>query len=123
MSNIVLKDSTGADVVFQYTGSPAANKQVYQRRGSTLLDTYKLELSLTESANTNRVRYKLSVPKVCSKSAECNPVVSFTQVASGDITVVKFSELTDRKLLQALTASLVATTAMSDLVENGYFPN
>lgn len=121
--NIVLKNAAGEDVVFNYVGTPSANKQVFQYRGSTLLDTYKLELSLTESANTNRIRYKLSIPKVCPAGPDCKPVISFTQVASGDITVVKFSEHSDRELLQALVSSLTATTAVKEMVEDGVLPN
>lgn len=120
MSQIVLKDQNNTDVVFTHVAT-APGQLVYQNTGDTLLSTSRLSLSLNENANTNRVRFKLSLPSV-SVDAAGKPVVSYTQVASGDITAVKFSTQADRQRLSALASSLVGNSAVTDLVVSGAFP-
>lgn len=119
---IVLKDQNGADVVFTHV-STSTNTMEFANTGSSLMDQKRLSLSLNSNANTNRVKFKLSVPKVCASAVDCKPTVSFTQVASGDISVVRFSQLEDRAELSALVASLANSTAVSTLVKNGAFPS
>lgn len=119
---IVLKDQNDADVVFTHV-STAANTMEFANAGSSLMDQKRLTLSLNTNANTNRVKFKLSVPKVCASTVDCKPTVSFTQVASGDISVVRFSELDDRAELSALVASLADSAAVDTLIKNGAFPS
>lgn len=121
MSQIVLKDQSNEDVVFTHV-STAPGQLVFVNRGDNLLDTKQLTLNLNENARVNRVKFKLSVPTVNIDSASGLPGVTYTQVASGDISVVKFSSAADRALLGALTASLVNSTAIQDLVKDGAFP-
>lgn len=121
MTTIVLKDASDADVVFTHV-STAPGQLVFVNRGDNLLDTKQLTLNLNESARVNRVKFKLSVPSVGTDSVTGLPVVSFTQVASGDFSVVKFSSAADRALLGALSSSLVESTAVQDLVKSGSFP-
>lgn len=121
MTTIVLKDASAGDVIFTHVGT-APGQLVFVNRGDNLLDTKQLTLNLNESARVNRVKFKLSVPKVGTDSVTGLPVISFTQVASGDFSVVKFSSTADRALLGALTASLVESTAVQDLVTAGAFP-
>lgn len=121
MSQIVLKDQNGADVVFTHV-STGPGTLTFTSPGTSLLDVKKLTLSLNENANTNRVRYKLSVPVVCASVAGCKPVIEYTQVASGDLTIVKFSSEGRRQELAALTASLVGNATVKDLVVGGAFP-
>lgn len=120
MSQIVLKDQNNTDVVFTHVAT-APGQLVFQNAGSTLLSTSRLTLSLNENTNTNRVRFKLSLPTV-GVDATGKPVVTYTQVASGDITAVKFSTQADRERLIALTSSLVSNDAVTDLVVSGAFP-
>lgn len=121
MTQIVLKDQNAADVIFHHVET-APNTLVFMNRGDSLLDIKKLTLTLNESAKVNRVKWKLSVPTVKTDVATGLPVVSYTQVASGDLSVVKFSSSADRALICALQESLTATTAVKDLVISGAFP-
>lgn len=118
--NIVLKDQTDSDVMFTHVRT-APGMLEFQSRGDSLMDVKRLTLSLNENANTNRVRFKLSIPTIGTDAAN-KPVVTYTQVVSGDFTVVKFSSEDDRALLKALTSSLVSSATVSDLVVNGAFP-
>lgn len=119
--SIVLKDQNAADVVFQHVET-APNTLVFVSRGDSLLDVKKLTLTLNESAKVNRVKWKLTVPTVKSDVTTGLPVVSYTQVASGDLSVVKFSSQADRTLICALQESLLSTTVVKDLVVSGAFP-
>lgn len=120
MNTIVLKDQANADVTFHHVGT-TQNSLSFASRGDSLLDVKKLTLTLTENANTNRVKVKLSVPTV-SADAAGKTVIAYTQVASSDITVVKFSTLEDRALIDSLFASIVSNAAVSNLVKTGSFP-
>lgn len=118
---IVLKDHNNTDVVFTHI-STVNGKMTFQAQGSSLMDAKRLEISLSENANTNRIRTKLSVPTMCAESVGCKPVILYTQVSSSDITVVKFSTLDDRKLINALEQSVLSSTVIKNLVENAQFP-
>lgn len=121
MSQIVLKDQDSEDVVFTHV-STAPGSLVYVNRGDSLYDQKRLTLSLNESANVNRVKFKLSVPTVDVDPTTGLPAVSYTQVASGDVSVVKFSSLADRKLISALQDSLLSSAEFKNLIETGSFP-
>lgn len=118
--NIVLKDQADSDVTFTHVRT-APGLLEFQSRGDSLLDVKRLTLSLNENANTNRVRFKLSIPTIGTDAAN-KPVVTYTQVVSGDFTVVKFSTEADRALLNALATSLVSNATVTDLVVDGAFP-
>lgn len=120
MTTIVLKDAKAADVVFTHVKT-APNTLTFVNRGDSLLDSKELTLSLNENANTNRVRVKLSVPRV-GQNADGKSVVEYTQVASCDITIVKFSTADDRALIDALFGSAISSSVVSDLVRSGAFP-
>lgn len=120
MTQIVLKDATADDVIFTHVKT-APNTLTYVNRGDSLLDSRELTISLNENANTNRVRVKLSVPRV-GKNADGKSVIEYTQVASSDITIVKFSTAEDRALIDALFKSAISSDVVSDLVQNGAFP-
>lgn len=118
---LVLKDQTSADVVFTHVET-SPNTLTFMNRGDNLLDAKKITLSLNESAKVNRVKYKISVPTVATDAATGLPAVKYTQVASGDISVVKFGSSADRALISALQESLVASPELKDLVISGNFP-
>lgn len=120
MTPIVLKDRLAGDVTFNYTGT-TQNGIIYDAAGSTLLSRKRLTLQMTESAKVNRIKWKLSVPSVCASAPDCVPTVSYTLVASGDISVVKFSTAEDREDLQAMASSLAAHAAVESLVVDGAF--
>lgn len=118
---IVLKDQHDADVVFHHVETRTGSL-VYMNRGETLLDVKQLTLTLNENAKTNRIKFKLSVPTVGDDVTTGLPVVSYTQVASGDVSVVKFSTSADRELIDALQKSLANNEAIKDLIVDGAFP-
>lgn len=121
MTQIVLKDASEGDVVFTHVKT-APGQLIFVNRGDTLLDTKQLTLQLNEGAKVNRVKFKLSVPNVATDVVTGLPAIKFTQVASGDISVVKFSDTADRALISALSSSLANSTELQDLVINGEFP-
>lgn len=119
---IVLKDRNDADVEFVYSGSTANGVIFDTRGGENLLDRKRLTLQMNSNGATNRVKTKLSVPTVCTKEPGCVPTVSYTLVASADISVVKFSSADDRADLVALLASLQGSTEIADLITEGILP-
>lgn len=121
--NIVLKDKAGTDVTFTPAGT-TLDGRVYVHRGNTLLDTKRITLRLVETKNTNRVHIKLSVPSVCTSSVDCaDPVVKYTQVASADITVVRFASEDARNDLAALHGSLNNSDVIAQLITAATLPN
>ena len=123
MSTIVLKDKANADVTFTLTGV-AGNSVIFDNRTSSLLGRKRLTLTVNENKNTNRVAVKLSIPSVCDDSVSgcTTESVKYTQVASADITVVRFSSLADREDLAALFGSLITNAAIEDMVVEGVLP-
>lgn len=119
---IVLKDRLGADVEFVYSGSTDDGVVFDTRGGNSLLDRKRLTLRLNSSGATNRVKTKLSVPSVCTTEPGCVPTVSYTLVASADISVVKFSSADDRADLVALLASLQGSAEIANLINEGILP-
>lgn len=124
MSTIVLKDKANADVTFTLTGV-AGNSVIFDNRTSSLLGRKRLTLTVNENKNTNRIAVKLSIPSVCddkSASGCTTESVKYTQVASADITVVRFSSLADREDLAAMFGSLITSAAVEDMVTEGVLP-
>lgn len=122
MSTIVLKDKANADVTFSLTGV-AGNSVIFDNRSSSLLGRKRLTLTVNENKNTNRIAVKLSLPSVCAGDTECAAEsIKYTQVASADITVVRFSSLADREDLAALFGSLITNAAVEDMVTEGVLP-
>lgn len=121
MSTIVLKDSTAADITFKLVGTNG-NSVIFDAAGSTLLSRKRLTLQVSEGKNANRVKFKLSVPTVCAQAPGCVPTVSYTQVASGDYSIVRFSSEIDRQDLSAMVASLTANNTIKDMIVDGSLP-
>lgn len=122
MTTIVLKDRNDEDVIFKFTGV-TNNGVVYDAIGATLLDRKRLTLQVQEGANVNRVKYKISVPSVCSSGTDCVPTVSYTLVDSGDLSVVRFSSIEDRQDLAAFHKSLAASDVVTDMIVSGGLPS
>lgn len=119
---IVLKDRNDADVVFTYTGT-TGNGVIFDNRSSTLIGRKRLTLSLNENTNTNRIGVKLSIPSICQGEDACDKAtVKYTQVASADISVVRFASLEDREDLAAMFASLIGSSDLELLVTDGVLP-
>lgn len=124
MSTIVLKDKANADVTFTLTGV-AGNSVIFDNRTSSLLGRKRITLTVNENKNTNRVAVKLSLPSVCAgdETSDCpTESIKYTQVASADITVVRFSSLVDREDLASLFGSLITSAAVEDMVTEGVLP-
>lgn len=123
MTTIVLKDKANADVTFTLTGV-AGNSVIFDNRTSSLLGRKRITLTVNENKNTNRIAVKLSLPSVCvGDGSDCTTEsVKYTQVASADITVVRFSSLVDREDLAALFGSLITSAAVEDMVTEGVLP-
>lgn len=117
---IVLKNRLNADVTFSKIGV-SGTSVVFEAPGTTLMDRKRLVLSLTEGKNVNRVKFKLTVPTVGTDSNGV-PTVSYTQVASGDVSVVRFSSVADRADLAAMLGSLAASDAVGDMINDGSMP-
>lgn len=119
---ITIKDHNGNDVVFTYTGTKG-DAQVFDAASESLLGRKRIEIGLKANANVNRVSVKLSLPRVCVNEVSCDvPKVSYVQVASADLSVVRFSSEADRKDLAALFASLMANTDVDTLITDGIMP-
>lgn len=116
--SIVLKDRNNVDVIFNII-SNVGGKITLSSAGSsgTLADARKLEISLKEGANANRVKVKLSIPSTCTTG--CTTEVSYVQVASQDITVVRKASTADREDLAAFAASLAASTMIAGAIVEG----
>lgn len=121
--NLVLKNKAAENVTFTPVGT-TGNSMVYEDRTGPLMGRKRVTLSLNEKANTNRVAVKISLPAVCASDAETCGVdaIKYTQVASADITVVKFATEADREDLAALFASLIGSSALEDLVVQASMP-
>lgn len=121
---IVLKDRNDANVTFHGAGS-SANTRVFltASSGGTLLGRNRLTLSITEGPNVNRVRFKIEAPHICEPEQACAASVTYTLVASGDVSVVKFSTEADRKDLAAFVSSLTGTSSWEEMVVNGVLPS
>lgn len=120
--NIVLKDRNDIDVVFSQKGY-TNNGLIFEAAGTNLLDRKRLTLQISEGASVNRVKFKLSAPSVCQSATDCSSTaVQYTLVASGDLSVVRFSSEEDRKDLAALVASLAACTELEDMIVDGSLP-
>lgn len=121
MTQIVLKDSLDQDVVFKHI-STSQNKIVFEAAGDSLLDRKRLELSLSQSANVNRAKYKITVPSICNDGDSCVPKIAYTQVASGDVSIVRYSSVKDREDLAAYMESLAQSQALKDIIIDGGLP-
>lgn len=117
---IVLKNRLNQDVTFSKVGL-SGSSVVYEANGTTLMDRKRLILSLAEGKNVNRVKFKLTVPTMCADNG-CVPTVSYTQVASGDVSVVRFSSEEDRANLAAMLGSLASSQAVKDMINDGSMP-
>lgn len=121
--SITLKDASGTDVVFTLTGV-SGNTAIFDSVSDSLLGRKRIEVTLKSSAAVNRVGYKLTLPNVCEDVASCGiSKISYTQVASGDISVVKASTAADRDDLSAMQASLAGNLAIANMIKNGVMPS
>lgn len=119
---LVLKDKAQADVPFTLSGI-SGNSAIFDNRGSSLLNRKRITLTVNENKNTNRIAVKLSLPSVCTDATACaTESVKYTQVASADITVVRFASTVDREDLGALFGSLITNAAVQDMVTEGVLP-
>lgn len=116
---IVLKDSTGTNVTFNFT-SHVGNILTYDSVGDSLLNRKRLTINFGENAKVNRVKMKLSVPSVVT--VEGVPTVGYTQVASSDHSVVRASTAVERADLAALFANLQAAASIQEIIKNGVMP-
>lgn len=114
---IVLKNRLNEDVTFSKVGINGTSV-VFEAPGTTLMDRKRLILSLAEGKNVNRVKFKLTVPTVSADNGGV-PTVSYTQVASGDVSVVRFSSSADRADLAAMLGSLATSSAVDDMIIDG----
>lgn len=119
---IVLKNRNDEDVIFKFTGV-TANGVIYDSVGTTLMDRKRLTLQVQEGAKVNRVKYKISVPSVCTSGTDCVPTVSYTLVDSGDLSVVRFSSVEDRQDLAAFHKSLASSEAVAEMIVSGGLPS
>lgn len=121
--SITLKDAEGVDVVFTLTGV-SGNTAIFDSVTDSLLGRKRLEVSLKQSAAVNRVGYKLTLPSVCDDETTCGvSKITYTQIASGDISVVKASTVVDRNDLAAMQASLASSAAVQNMITNGVMPS
>lgn len=119
---IVLKDKANANVTFTRTGI-SGNSVIYDNRGASLLNRKRLTLTVNENKNTNRIAVKLSLPSVCNDGTDCaTESIKYTQVASADVTVVRFASTVDREDLGALFGSLITNIAVQDMITDGVLP-
>lgn len=121
---IVLKDRTDANVAFVKAGSTATSRIfLSSAKDGTLVGRKRLTLSVTETASVFRCKFKLEQPHTCAPNEACRTEVIYTQVASGDVSVVKFSTSNDRADLVAFIKSITGTAEWVEMVQNGNLPN
>lgn len=117
---IVLKNFAAEDVTFSYSHSLPNGNLVYERQTGPLVGRARLVLSLSDSAVTNRVKYKLIVPQVCTGTDTCSiPTIEYTQIASGDISVFRAGTELSRKDIGAMAASLANNATVQAMIVNG----
>lgn len=113
-TTIVLKDAAGADVTYTKVSQIGA-KSTFVATGTNLQDRAKLELSVIERANTNRIVGKLSIPTVQDNtSSGGDRVVAWTEVGSFDLSSVLKANTAAAEDFIAQFRSLVATNAVKD---------
>lgn len=123
MTPIVLKDSLDADQSFTYIGMGDNNSLIYERKGTTLIGRARIVLTLAGNGKVNRIKGKLMVPNVCVGIDECQtPTISYTQVASFDVSAVLFSDEKSRQDLLAMFVSLIGTDNVEAMVVDGISP-
>lgn len=121
--SITLKNAANADVVFFLTGVNG-NTAIFDSASDSLLGRKRIEVTLKSSSAVNRVGYKLTLPSVCDDATACGvSKMKYTQIASGDISVVKASTALDRNDLAALQASLAANASIQNMIKNGVMPS
>lgn len=120
---IVLKDALGADVTFNYMKTATNGMLTYSTSGS-LLDRKILTLQIVEGPKVNRVRYKITVPRVCEGTDNCSVTqVSYTEISSGDFSVFRAGQSATREDLVALNASLASNATLKSLVVEAFRPS
>lgn len=126
MTSIILKDKALADQTFTFKTILPNGSAVFERIAGPLVGRAELTLSLSEGANVNRVKAKLSIPKVCvttPSNGDCGrPVVEYTQVGSLDISVVRFSSEVEREDMSAMLNSLAGNPVFKSIIVNGDLP-
>lgn len=121
MTTIVLKNRLNENITFTYAGRTSQGA-VFDSPGATLLDRKRITLQLGENQNVNRVKMKISVPVLNTSVAGAAPTVSYTQVASGDITVVRFADEANREDIVSLFSSLAGSATVLALATEGILP-
>lgn len=123
MTPLVLKDSLDADQSFTFIGNGDNNSLIYERKGTTLMGRARIVLTLAGNGKVNRIKGKLQVPNVCVDDTSCpTPTVTYTQVASFDVSAVLFSDEKSRQDLYAMFSSLIATDNVEAMVVDGISP-
>lgn len=119
---IVLQDALGADVTFNYMKTASNGMLTFCTSGS-LLDRKILTLQITEGPKVNRVRYKITVPRVCEGTDDCSVTqVSYTEISSGDFSVFRAGRAETRDDLVTLNASLASNAVLRNLVVEAFRP-
>lgn len=122
-NTIVLKDSSAVDQTFTYVGRGNANAHIYERAGSSLLGRARITLSLSGNTGVNRVKVKLSIPKVANDADLADKAtVVWTNVASADFSAVTFSSEESRRNLVSMFAGLMANSGVQNMVTDGIHP-
>lgn len=119
---IVLKDAANVDVPFNFIHVTSNGQQVFEHQVGPLVGRARLYLSLSENTKTNRIKWKLSVPKVCTTTGAdgCDvTTVLYTQISSGDLGIVRSGTEASREDFNAMSASLAGSPAVSQMVVNG----
>lgn len=117
-SNIVLKNAAAANVTFAHRNT-AGGTNVFVSAGTNLLDSKKLELTLKEGGQTNRVVGKLSVPSTGINPETGLVSVQWTEVGSFDLSSVKVASTLAQDDFLAMFASLADHAAVKSLFKTG----
>lgn len=127
--SIVLVDNLSANRTFIQKRVLADGSQLFAENSGRLLGQPTIKLSITEGNNgrsVNRVRGVLSLPSVTDCSAtDCGtqPVVNYTEIGSFDFAIMQQASDVQHAQLLAMFSSLVASTAVEQLVKNAIRPD
>lgn len=114
----------GVTHTFTYDRTQANGEEIFTAKSGPLLGRMRIrsKLAPNQAGTVNRFRYVVDVPKVSDGDATASGVqakVAFTQVWSGDVSVVTSSDEADRVLLLGIAKALTAHADFGQVVLNG----
>lgn len=109
---------------FTYDRTAPNGEEIFTAKVGPLVGRMRLRsrVAPNNAGTVNRIRLFCDVPKVVDGdaiTAGVQPKVAFTQVWSHDVSIVTFSDESDRKLIFGLQRALLGSADVEAMVVNG----